>query len=268
MSAYLSFIRKELRINLRSLRDDIVKRRDRDYFRPSGTQMYCGKQGSGKTLSAVYHVIKIKERYPKCIVASNLHLSFLTPKTFHSKEELTEVMRSLDRETEYVLFSSMDEMSLALTQVNNGEFGVVLLIDEIHTYLNSVAEGGSKNVPMYIFTEISQQRKQHKCIVGTSQLFSRMSKPLREQCQNLIYCSTFANFITKQVVYDGMSMMQNYDGSLSGDVKRKGFFYHTPQLRESYDTFQKVVSGSDQFENIQMPEMVKNRFGQLKPRIQ
>ena len=62
----------------------------------------------------------------------------------------------------------MDELAIALTNVNNGFLGVIYIIDEIHTYFNSLE---SKNIPMFVFTEISQQRKQRKLIIGTSQLF-------------------------------------------------------------------------------------------------
>ena len=161
------------------------------------------------------------------------------------------------------MFSDMDDLALALTHINNGKYGVIYVIDEIHTYFNALE---SKNIPMYVFTEISQQRKQRKLIVGTSQLFLRMAKPLREQCDNLIMCRTLGGFITTQKAYDGMSLSQDYDGSLSGDLKKVGWFFHTRKIRGAFDTYQKVVSGAEQYEfetvnRIELVEKKRKKFG-------
>jgi hypothetical protein len=112
---------------------------------------------------------------------------------------------------------------------------------------------------MYVFTEISQQRKQRKLIIGTSQLFLRMAKPFREQCDNLIVCKTFGGFLTLQKAFDGMSLTQNYDGSLTGVHKRTGWFFHTRKIRKRFDTFQKVVSGAEQYEALQLPDVVDKK---------
>lgn len=228
MSTYANeTISREVKPKLGAMIDDFKTRKNKDYFWPTGTQVYCGRQGSGKTASAVHHVLKLKERYPKCIVVSNLILNV---------------------EWEYIHFQSMDELQKLLVKTNNGIYGVIFLIDEIHTYFNAL---DSKNIPMYVFTEISQQRKQRKAIIGTSQLFLRMAKPFREQCDNLIICNTTFGFITSTVAYDGMSLDQDYQGNLTGDVKKRGWFFHTRKLRKSYDTYQKVVSGMEQYQNLQ-----------------
>jgi hypothetical protein len=154
----------------------------------------------------------------------------------------------------------MDELALALTHVNNGKFGVIYVIDEIHTYFNALE---SKNIPMYVFTEISQQRKQRKLIIGTSQLFLRMAKPLREQCDNLIVCNTIGGVLTIQKAFDGMTIAQDYDGTLTGNHKKTGWFFHTRRIRNAFDTFQKVVSGQVQFEEVNRFEMVGKKGKKL-----
>jgi hypothetical protein len=161
----------------------------------------------------------------------------------------------------YVKFSSMEQLAQALVGINNEKLGVAYLVDEIHTYFNALE---SKNIPMYVFTEISQQRKQRKLIIGTSQLFMRMAKPLREQCDNLIVCNTVAGVFTIQRVYDGMSVSQDYDGKLVGTIKKKGWFFHTRKLRNSFDTFQKVISGSEQYEQINRIEITGKSNKSLK----
>jgi hypothetical protein len=75
-----------------------------------------------------------------------------------------------------------------------------------------------------------------------------MAKPFREQCDNLIFCSTHFGIVTIQRVYDGMTLEQDYDGTLNGNMRRLGWFFHTRKIRNAFDTFQKVVSGEVQFE--------------------
>lgn len=244
-SGFLEVIRKNSRPHIESLRDDIAARKNPDFFWPTGTQVYCGRQGSGKTISAVKHILDLKRRYPRAIVVSNINLAYFKPVLFKTKQELAQVLQNFDSRTKYVHFRSMSELELALVDINNGFYGVIYLIDEIHTYFNAL---DSKNIPMYVFTEISQQRKQRKLIVGTSQLFLRMAKPLREQCDNLIMCNTIAGFITVQKAYDGMTLTQDYDGNLNGTRKKTGWFFHNRYIRKAFDTYQKVVSGAEQYE--------------------
>lgn len=256
MSGYLQIIKKETKPHLSALKDDIAARRDPSYFWPCGTQVYCGAQGSGKTISLVKHTLDTKTKYPAAILVSNLDLNDYEPIEFHDSESLATALSSLDPETSYIRYSTAAQLALALTGVNNGFKGVIYVIDEIHTYFNSLE---SKEMPMWVFTEISQQRKQRKLILGTSQLFLRMSKPLREQCDSLIICKTSLGVFTSQKAYDGMTLTQDYDGSLSGHLKRLGWFFHTRQLRAAFDTYQKVQSSQVQFEDLQNPGKMKNR---------
>lgn len=254
---YVDVVTKEFRPKLESLKDDLALRKNKDFFWPTGTQVYCGRQGSGKTISAVKHLLDLKKRYPKSVVVSNLKLNFMTGMSFTDKSSLRERLSRIDPEYQYIHFSSMEQLQLALVGVNNGFKGVIYIIDEIHTYFNAL---DSKNIPMFVFTEISQQRKQRKLIIGTSQLFLRMAKPFREQCDNLIVCNTRFGIFTKQVAYDGMSLDQDYDGSLSGNVKKTGWFFHSRKLRKSFDTYQKVVSANEQYD-LQQPLKIVDRKG-------
>jgi hypothetical protein len=263
MSSYHGIIKKEYKPKVQSLRDDLRARRDPTFFWPTGTQVYVGQQGSGKTISAVKHLIDLKKRYPLAIVVSNLTLNNMVGRQFRNQLDLDVIFgHDFDPVHDYIKFKTMDELAVALTKVNNGFHGVIYIVDEIHTYFNAL---DSKNIPMYVFTEISQQRKQRKLIIGTSQLFLRMAKPFREQCDNLIICKTRFGFITFQKAYDGMSLTQDYDGTLSGELKKSGWFYHTKAIRNAFDTYQKVVSGAEQYENIQpnlvIQEPKKKMFG-------
>jgi len=200
----------------------------------------------------------MKRMFPKAILVTNVAMLDLKPLSFESAQELQFKLNgrnedgtgSFDASKEYVFFGGMEQLRIALSDVNNEFYGVIFAIDEIHLYFNAL---DSKNIPMEVFAEISQQRKQRKLIIGTSQLFMRMAKPLREQCDNLIVCDTIFGILTRQVAYDGMTLEQDYDGSLVGNVRRSGFFIQTRAVRNAFDTFQKVISAQEQFEQIQRP---------------
>ena len=142
-----------------------------NYFEPDGLLVFIGAQGSGKTLSAVNYVYNLMENYPSAILVSNIELKdypFGSGRVFY--------------------FSDASD----LTKYNNGEYGVIFLIDEIQLYFNSLQ---SKNINIDVMTQISQQRKQRKHIIGTSQVFGRMAKPLREQFSNVILCKGYFNIL-------------------------------------------------------------------------
>lgn len=284
MADYLPVIKKKPMPYLESLYDDIKARQNKDFFWPCGTQIYCGRQGQGKTISAVHHILSLKNKYPKTVLVSNLQLTGLNPVSFSSKSQLKAIISSFfplagqmtqedgvvkggvfaekhldnsDSEsilpssdkafnpaTDYIYFQTMDDLQTVLVAVNNGFYGVIYLIDEIHTYFNAL---DSKNTPMYVFTEISQQRKQRKLIVGTSQIFKRMSLAFREQCDSMIDCKTYGGFLTINHVYDG-AFKTDFDDNIISKPKKLGFFFHNRKIRTSFDTYQKVVSGLDQYQ--------------------
>lgn len=220
--AFLDYIQKYRKVHLSAYLDDFKDRRDKDAFQAFGFQVYVGRQGSGKTVSAVIHLTEIKNTYPNAIVVTNLRLNV---------------------PWEYKRFDTAEELIDLLVGEQNGKYGVIYLIDEIHTYFNSLE---SKGIPPYIFTEISQQRKQRKLIIGTSQLFTRIAKPFREQCDTIISCNTWFGVFTRNRAYDGMTLEVDYDGSLVGDILKRGYFWHSRKLRNTFDTYQKVVSAKAQ----------------------
>ncbi|MGI6612438.1 MAG: hypothetical protein ACOX0Z_02605 [Candidatus Nanosyncoccaceae bacterium] len=261
--SYANFLKKEWRFTLDAVISDLKNKRDPDFFDPYGTQVHCGRQGSGKTISAVHVVNSIKKRYPKAVLVSNLSLfgyraiSTAEWLCYNAQDQtMNGSVRRFDPVKDYVHFSTNEDLHVALTKINNGTRGVIYLIDEIHIYFNSL---DSKNIPVHIFTEISQQRKQRKLIVGTSQLFMRMAKPLREQCDNIVMCNTVFGCFTVMRCYDGMTLEQDYNGNLIGVSKGTGFFVHSLEDRNSFDTFQKVVSSEVQFDQLVKPEAKEKR---------
>lgn len=124
----------------------------------------------------------------------------------------------------------------SLTRFENGEFGVIYFIDEIHLEFNSLE---SKNTPIEVMVEISQQRKQRKTIVGTCQVFERMAKPFREQVKYIVICKKFFNCLQFNRLVDGESAHEE-NGKLKFDKSKLFFWFHTPDLYNSYDTYEKI----------------------------
>lgn len=182
--------------------------KDRDRYTDTGIIIFEGEQGSGKTLSAVEYIYTQLQKFPLATFSSNI-----------SVRGQAEVLEGIDS----VLNSS------------NGIYGQLNLLDEIQNWFNS---NESKNVPIEFVGEICQQRKQSKCIIGTTQRFNRMSKQLRQECTMLCKPMTILGCLTIVRCYK-----PNVDAD--GVVKKARhlktyFFVHSDELREAYDTYEKV----------------------------
>lgn len=184
------------------------------YFHPSGLLVFCGPQGSGKTLSAVQYCRKVLERYPNCIFVTNVDI------------------KGLPETTTVIEYDGLN----TLMNISNGYEGVLYLIDELHLEFNSLE---SKSISIEEMTEFAQQRKQRKHIVGTSQVFMRLAKPLREQISRVVLCKNYFNVFQWNVEIDGTTATEE-NGKLKADVNGKYGWFHTPELYGSYDTYAKM----------------------------
>lgn len=182
---------------------------DPNAFNHFGIYLCCGKQGSGKTITAIYLMRKWLRENPRLKIYSNIELDFRDGYLDTWKDILTN---------------------------ENGIYGTVNFADEIQVFLGSSSE--SKVIPVELLGEISQQRKQKKAIVGTAQVFGRVAKPLREQTHYVYLPKTFFNCLT--VVR--MAEACDYDSETNKFKKYKGmfFFVHDKYLRECYNTYEKV----------------------------
>lgn len=185
------------------------------YFRPDGLVVFCGGQGTGKTLSAVNYVYVLLQLYPKCLLVTNIDL----------KDYPVDNQRVFR-------FENADD----LKKYKNGKEGTIFLIDEIHLYFNSLE---SKNINMDVMTQIAQQRKQRVHIVATCQVFGRMAKPLREQFSNVVLCKSYFNFIQKNALIDRDSIdsEESTGTNLTGKVVRNYWWFRCPKMFERYDTY-------------------------------
>lgn len=251
MAGYQGFVKKMLNIDLKTIFLDIFGKKDPDEFRPNGSQIYHGMQGKGKTLSMMYHgLFKVKRKYPKAIIVTNLHLRDYIPIVAKDYADLNDQLATIDPRTHYLKFETYDELVLLLRYARpvNPIHGMIFMIDEIHNYFHS---HDSKSMPMWIVQVFSQQRKQKLLILGTVQDWEDLIKAIRRQIDNLISCNRYGWLITNAVV-DSRTFENNY-GEMSAPIKKRGFFFLTETVRSAYDTYQVIQSGREIFGGNDMP---------------
>lgn len=190
-----------------------AKNSDPEEMKSVGINIFCGPQGSGKTLSLVHYLKRVLKDYPKAIVVTNMELNF----------EIKQEVRQ---------YTGFDDF-----KIENGKYGVIYVLDEIHLILNSLE---SKGVPLSIIVELSQQRKQRKLIIGSSQVYSRMAKPLREQIKNVIICRNLFGIFQLNYLIDAFSTEEGSDGKLKYKKLKTSFFFHRKEDYLAYDTYKKM----------------------------
>ena len=199
---------------LRWILCDFLTRKERvGLFKEFGFTIYVGRQGSGKTISMIEYLDRIKKKYPKCLIVTNFYYEGAT----HRMEDWRDLL-----------------------EIRNGEDGVVFAIDEIHSEYSSASW---KDFPESLLSEISMQRKQRIKIVATSQVYSRIAKPIREQCFSVIHCFTYFNRLTVNVEYDAAEYSTaDTPYQVKQKVKPidKTRFVQSNRLRTSYDTYEKI----------------------------
>lgn len=172
-------------------------------------------QGSGKTLSATLMIKKLCEKYPKAVLVTNTKIKGIRNKT--------------------IFANTQEKMIECFTTIENGFNGVIYFIDEIQLFINSLE---SKNIPLNVIAEISQQRRQRKIIIGTSQLYGRIGKALREQVKYVIQCKKLG-FLQINYLVDNETAVEK-DGKLEFDKVKRFLWFHSVRLYDSYDTFGKL----------------------------
>lgn len=182
-------------------------------FSEFGINLACGEQGSGKTITLIYILEKLRKKYPDLIINTNMYYKYAT--------------------------NELDSI-LDIIKYNNGKKGVVNAVDELQTMLSS---SDSKNVPPFVINEVCQQRKQKKCLFGTAQVFSRVAKPIREQVGKVYLPKTFLNCLT----FVRVTKAEYYNEEKGKFKKYTDFFFfvHTKELRELYDTYERIQKYKD-----------------------
>lgn len=227
---------------------------DRDVFRNYGFWCYCGLGGSGKTISMVDYLIQMREKYPQLLILTNFDCSVADRKIESWKDLLETTNIQVDEITEKKynkfkkhsiysnnnLWQEIDEETMSIKYYVRRNHGVLYGFDEIHlTFESTKWEDAPENLLDYI----SQQRKLHKQIVSSSQVFTRIDKKLREQTNFVIECRSYLMgrlitnkyFITQEYISNGEKMDK---GQRKRKAKKRNCFIAYDDIRKKYNTEQ------------------------------
>ena len=190
------------------IRENSLKRGNDFPF--SGIWIFSGAQGSGKTLTLFHFVREIMSLYPDCLIISNISI-FGVP---------------------CIPYKGIEDFAL----YNNGSKGIIFIIDEIHTLFNSLE---SAKLPLSTVQVWSQNRKNRRLILGTSQRFNRISKPIREQTTWNFFCvRPLFNLIYSYTVYDGS--LYDDSGRYIGEDPKRHFYIPSVNVMRMYNTLEVV----------------------------
>lgn len=199
---------------------------------PTGTRVYTGFQGSGKTISMVKYAFDIQKEFPECYIYSNVKITGLE---------------------NYIYIENDGILEQALRRTN-GCAGVLIMLDEAHLFFNK-----KTGISLDVLTAISQQRKDRKRLVFTSQIWNELDVSLRKQVKEIVTCKCFAKKFQINTISDGESL--HFD-KLTSEYKankiRTEIFKHSDLLYNSYDTYQKIYSNEEYNRTIPVRQIVLN----------
>lgn len=195
---------------------DVAAAKKNPRFNDFGLTAFVGRQGSGKSMSMVERLEEIRRDYPNVMIMTNFGY-------IHEDQALTDWQQLLD--------------------IRHDQ-GIVFCIDEIQ---NEFDVYESRNFNLDILKVITQQRKQGIKILATSQVFTRVSKPLREQCFEVVECSTLLGRWTFQRCFDAddynlMIDNPNPDKQIKVPRKWRKNFVQNDSLRSKYNSYAVIES--------------------------
>ncbi len=184
--------------------------KDPEFFPYQGLVIYTGTQGMGKTIAMVHEAARIQSEFPKAKCITNLAYSREDCALTHWRQ---------------------------LVDYNNGIYGVIVCLDELQNWFSSKQ---SKDFPPEMFEVITQNRKNRRIILATTQHFYQVAKDIRMQCTVERRCRTFFGVLT---VVRSIAPSMDTDGRI---VKERTLgmkcFVHSDWLRSCYDTYKVIES--------------------------
>ena len=175
-----------------------------------GFTLFCGRQGGGKTYTAVKYCVDIAKKYNSLFISN-------TP-------------LNLDKSIDYVYIKDISEIKYIIQENRQN----IILLDEIQTLFDS------KDFDKEFYSIFCQLRKRNIKLVGTAQVFERCALKLREQVHNLYYCKTYFGCLTRYreyypVLSSGGKLSQKNSFGL-GDK----FIVQNEYIRNTYNTYFKI----------------------------
>lgn len=184
-----------------------------DFFPYEGLIIFEGRQGNGKTISAIQFARQMQTEYKKAKCITNLNYKY---------ED-----------------DQMDHWS-KLINYKNDIYGVIAVLDETQNWF---ASNQSRNFPPQMLQVITQNRKNRRVILGTAQNFYLLAKAIRSQTTEVRRCATFFGCLT---LVRRFEPILDSEGNVQ-EFKKRGFYFfvHDEELRNSYDTYHVIESLSD-----------------------
>lgn len=185
---------------------------------PFGHYLFVGRQGGGKTLSALWYCEYLQNKYKKrskrVILYSNM--GFGVPL---SKTTISSTIRSITYDKDVIHIFIIDELQSYFPK-DTKDTATLRLIDELTG-------------------DFSQLRKRSIYVLSTAQIYGRVNKNLREQCLYMVNCrkSQFSNKVVNDFI-DGDDVLCDDLGRWSGDAK---FVYVHGLPKMKYDTHRLII---------------------------
>lgn len=185
-------------------------------FGYAGIWLFTGAQGSGKTLLLMHTLRQMMMEFPEAIVVSNISIYGVPSYVYKGIEDFE--------------------------KYNNGAKGTIFVIDEIHTLFSSLQ---SANMPESTLTVWSQNRKNRRVILGTSQRFTRVAKGIREQttynyeCTRPIFNRLYSYRIKEGDQYDDT-------GKYIGEETQRFWYIPKVSVMRMYNTLEVVTKPTEE----------------------
>lgn len=185
-------------------------------FGYAGIWLFTGAQGSGKTLLLMHTLRQMMMEFPEAIVVSNISIYGVPSYVYKGIEDFD--------------------------KYNNGAKGTIFVIDEIHTLFSSLQ---SANMPESTLTVWSQNRKNRRVILGTSQRFTRVAKGIREQttynyeCTRPIFNRLYSYRIKEGDQYDD-------SGKYIGEETQRFWYIPKVSVMRMYNTLEVVTKPTEE----------------------
>lgn len=213
---YKFFFVMKIHVDLKSLFKRGFKKYDNDF----GLFCYCGKQGKGKTYSAIKFLIERK-------LAKNYTI-LTNVKSFNVFED-----------TKY--FKSINDIIKYCTKFKDNDENVIIFFDEIFTILEKKTA-----INKEILSFISQLRKRKIIFVTTAQEWSEINITFRRYVRYQIECHMFSlpilhNAFIYNVINDGDLI--KWDNDLQEFIAPRvaaNFAKCNRSIVESYDTYETI----------------------------
>ena len=208
--------------------------KDDSHAFPTQSIVFYVLQGQGKTLSMVDYAFRIKKEFPECVIFSNIRLNGIDYKYIYSDEDVKDAL-----------------------SYTNGKKGVLVLLDEAHLYF-----GKKTGIGLETLTAISQQRKDRRRIVFSSQIWEELDISLRKQVKDIVKCRKFLNIVILNYMKGETLHYNKLESTYEADHDHYEIFKLNDEFYNRYDTYQKIVT------NDEMLEPLAGRSPMAQPAIQ